>query len=117
MQAIVVEIKVVAFQNYVVFCVIGSDAGIEDGVIECVVDVVGGLVVEEQGHRQTALVCQIRLYCDVVQQNASGEVNLTHISSLIRHNKIATAVITAQLVNTLSPEVLRTPDESNATQR
>ena len=100
-----------------IFSIVRSDAGIEDGIIECVVDVVGGLVVKEQRHRQTAFVWQVRLYGDVVQQNASGEVDLTHISSLIRHYKIAAAVITAQLVNTLSPEVLRTPDESNTSQR
>ena len=67
MQAIIVEIKVVTFQNHVIFGVIWSDAGIEDGVVKCVVNVVGSLVVEEQRHRQTALVWQIRLYCDIVK--------------------------------------------------
>ena len=56
MQGIVVEEKIVAFQNHVVFGVVGSDAGIEDSVVKCVVDVVGGLVVEEQGHREAAFV-------------------------------------------------------------
>lgn len=53
----------------------------EDNRVHCVVEVVGALVVQQEGHRYTGFVGEVTGYVDSVEQQTGAEVDLAGVSS------------------------------------
>ena len=74
-----------------------SDAGVEDDVVECAIDVVGSLLLRSKDIARLLLSGRYG-YTVMLSNRMPVEVDLTHIPPLILRNKMAPAVKTAQFV-------------------
>ena len=95
-ESVVIKMKIQALKDDVVMEIMGSDWGKEDGWVDRVVDVVGGLVVEKQRHGETVFVQEIRLNIDAVHEDAIRQIQLTYIAPLVSYHQVGTAVIVSE---------------------